>query len=83
MPRQDTVATQLAELLEAEGLEHERPEPHRFVIVLPGRAKLRTTVSMAGSGASTISCRPSSFRLTRIIFLERSSCSMRSTRVSC
>lgn len=55
MPRQSTVATQLAELLEAEGLEHERPEPTRFVIVLPGRAKLRTTVSMAvGPQALTI-----------------------------
>ncbi len=47
MPRQAAVANQLAALLEAEGLEHERPEPHRFVIVLPGQAKLRTTVSMA------------------------------------
>jgi hypothetical protein len=47
MPRQAVVANQLAALLEAEGLEHERPEPHRFVIVLPGQAKLRTTVSMA------------------------------------
>lgn len=55
MARQVTVANQLAELLEAEGLEHERPEPTRFVIVLPGRAKLRTTVSMAvGSQALTI-----------------------------
>ena len=55
MPRQATVANQLAALLESEGLEHERPEPHRFVIVLPGRAKLRTTVSMAvGPQALTI-----------------------------
>ena len=55
MPRQAAVITQLAALLEAEGLEHERPEPHRFVIVLPGRAKLRTTVSMAvGPQALTI-----------------------------
>jgi len=55
MPRQSTVANQLAELLEAEGLEHERPEPHRFVIVLPGRTKLRTTVSMSvGPQALTI-----------------------------
>ena len=55
MPRQAAVANQLAELLEAEGLEHERPEPHRFVVVLPGRAKLRTTVSMAvGPQALTI-----------------------------
>lgn len=55
MARQVTVANQLAELLEAEGLEHERPEPTRFVIVLPGRAKLRTTVSMAvGPQALTI-----------------------------
>ena len=55
MPRNAAVANQLAELLEAEGLEHERPEPTRFVIVLPGRAKLRTTVSMAvGPQALTI-----------------------------
>jgi hypothetical protein len=55
MPRQDAVANQLAALLEAEGIESERPEQHRFVIVLPGRAKLRTTVSMAvGPQALTI-----------------------------
>ncbi len=55
MPRQVAVANQLAELLEAEDLEHERPEPHRFVVVLPGQAKLRTTVSMAvGPQALTI-----------------------------
>ena len=55
MPRQAAVANQLADLLEAEGLEHERPEPHRFVIVLPGQAKLRTTVSMAvGPQALTV-----------------------------
>jgi hypothetical protein len=55
MPRQAVVANQLAALLEAEGLEHERPEPHRFVIVLPGQAKLRTTVSMAvGPQALTV-----------------------------
>jgi hypothetical protein len=55
MHRQAAVANQLAELLEAEGLEHERPEPHRFVVVLPGHAKLRTTVSMAvGPQAMTI-----------------------------
>ena len=41
------VANNLAALLEAEGLEHERPEPHRFVVVLPGQAKLRTTVSLS------------------------------------
>ena len=38
LPRQAAVANQLAELLEAEGLEPERPEPHRFVVVLPGHA---------------------------------------------
>jgi hypothetical protein len=55
MPRQAAVVQQLASLLEAEGLEHERPEPHRFVVVLPGQAKLRTTVSMAvGPQALTI-----------------------------
>jgi hypothetical protein len=55
MPRQAAVAAQLADLLEAEGLEYERPEPHRFVLVLPGRAKLRTTVSMAvGPQALTV-----------------------------
>ena len=41
------VAGLLAELLEAEGLEYERPEADRFVIVLPGQAKLRTTVSVS------------------------------------
>lgn len=46
MTRASAVTSALAELLEAEGLEHDRPEPDRFVIVLPGRAKLRTTVSM-------------------------------------
>ena len=46
MPQGRAVAAHLAELLAAEGLEHERPEPNRFVIVLPGRDKLRTTVSM-------------------------------------
>lgn len=46
MPHGRAVAGHLAELLEAEGIEHERPDPNRFVIVLPGRAKLRTTVSM-------------------------------------
>jgi hypothetical protein len=55
MPRQAAVIQQLASLLEAEGLEHERPEPHRFVVVLPGQAKLRTTVSLAvGPQALTI-----------------------------
>jgi hypothetical protein len=55
MPRQAAVITHLTALLESEGLEYERPEPHRFVIVLPGRAKLRTTVSMAvGPQALTI-----------------------------
>ncbi len=46
MTRSSAVISALAELLDAEGLEHDRPEPDRFVIVLPGRAKLRTTVSM-------------------------------------
>ncbi|MGB7979978.1 MAG: YbjN domain-containing protein [Candidatus Nanopelagicales bacterium] len=51
----DSVARALADLLEAEGIEHERPEPHRFVVVLPGAAKLRTTVSLAvGPQALTI-----------------------------
>ncbi len=43
---QGRVSGLLAELLAAEGLEHEVVAPNRFVIVLPGRAKLRTTVSM-------------------------------------
>jgi hypothetical protein len=48
MTKQPTaVANHLATLLETEGLEHERPEPNRFVIVLPGQAKLRTTVSVS------------------------------------
>jgi hypothetical protein len=46
MTRASAVISALADLLDAEGLEHDRPEPNRFVIVLPGRAKLRTTVSM-------------------------------------
>ena len=46
MSRSSAVINALAELLDAEGLEHDRPEPDRFVIVLPGRHKLRTTVSM-------------------------------------
>ncbi len=51
----DTVAAALADLLEAQGIEHERPERHQFVVVLPGAAKLRTTVSMAvGPQALTI-----------------------------
>ena len=51
----ETVAAALADLLGAEGIEYERPEPHRFVVVLPGAAKLRTTVSMAvGPQALTI-----------------------------
>lgn len=49
------VARRLAALLEAEGLEHEEVEPGRFVVVLPGRAKLRTTVSLAvGPQALTV-----------------------------
>lgn len=48
MTRQSmAVANHLAALLDSEGLEHERPEPHRFVIALPGQAKLRTTVSVS------------------------------------
>ena len=43
---QGRVSGLLAELLATEGLEHEAVAPNRFVIVLPGRAKLRTTVSM-------------------------------------
>ncbi len=51
----DGVALALAALLEAEGIEHERPEPHQFVVVLPGAAKLRTTVSLnIGAQALTI-----------------------------
>lgn len=54
MPHRE-VARRLAALLEAEGLEHEQVDPGRFVVVLPGRAKLRTTVSMAvGPQALTI-----------------------------
>jgi hypothetical protein len=49
------VARRLTALLEAEGLEHEQVEPGRFVVVLPGRAKLRTTVSLAvGPQALTV-----------------------------
>ena len=54
MPHRE-VARRLAGLLQAEGLEHEQVEPGRFVVVLPGRAKLRTTVSLAvGRQALTI-----------------------------
>jgi hypothetical protein len=54
MPHRE-VTRRLAALLEAEGLEHEQVEPGRFVAVLPGRHKLRTTVSLAvGPQALTI-----------------------------
>ena len=42
-------AGRLRALLTAEGLEYEEVEPGRFVVVLPGQAKLRTTVSIAVS----------------------------------
>jgi hypothetical protein len=49
------VARRLAVLLEEERLEHEQVEPGRFVVVLPGTAKLRTTASFAvGTRALTI-----------------------------
>ena len=49
------VSRRLAALLDAEGLEHEEVEPGRFVVVLPGVAKLRTTVSLAvGPQALTV-----------------------------
>lgn len=49
------VTRRLAALLESEGLEYEQVEPGRFVVVLPGRAKLRTTVSLAvGPQALTV-----------------------------
>lgn len=49
------VVRRLADLLESEELEHEQVEPGRFVVVLPGRAKLRTTVSLAvGPQALTV-----------------------------
>jgi hypothetical protein len=54
MPHRE-VARRLAALLVAEGLEHDEVEPGRFVVVLPGRAKLRTTVSLAvGPQALTV-----------------------------
>lgn len=43
----DTLSDQLAALLDREGIEHEQTGPGRFVAVLPGRARLRTTVSLA------------------------------------
>lgn len=43
---QDQVISRLATLLRQEGLEHSRPGPGHFVVVLPGAAKLRTTVSL-------------------------------------
>jgi hypothetical protein len=55
MTGQTAVARRLASLLELEGLEHEEVEPGRFVVVLPGQAKLRTTVSLAvGRQALTV-----------------------------
>jgi len=49
------VAARLAALLAAEGLEHEEVEPGRFVVVLPGHDKLRTTASLAvGPQALTV-----------------------------
>lgn len=54
MPHRE-VTRRLAAMLEAEGLEHEQVEPGRFVTVLPGRNKLRTTVSLAvGPQALTV-----------------------------
>jgi hypothetical protein len=54
MPHRE-VTRRLAALLEAEALEHDQVEPGRFVVVLPGRNKLRTTVSLAvGPQALTI-----------------------------
>ena len=48
------VAERLRGLLDAEGLEHERTG-NTFVVVLPGRAKLRTTVSLElGEHALTV-----------------------------
>jgi hypothetical protein len=40
------VGERLAALLQREGIEHTQDEPGRFVVVLPGQAKLRTTVSI-------------------------------------
>lgn len=51
---QAEVAARLAGLLAREQLEHEQVEPGRFVAVLPGRAKLRTTISLA-IGTSSLS----------------------------
>ncbi len=49
------LAQRLADLLAREGLEHERPTPSSFVVVLPGQARLRTTVSLSvGPQALTV-----------------------------
>ncbi|MGB8022509.1 MAG: YbjN domain-containing protein [Candidatus Nanopelagicales bacterium] len=49
------VAARLAALLVADGVEHERTSPVDFVIVLPGSARKRTTVSIrVGPEALTI-----------------------------
>ena len=49
------VHDQLLALLAGEGLEHEETSPGQFVIVLPGQAKLRTTVSVSiGPEALTV-----------------------------
>lgn len=51
----DDVAARLAALLVADAVEHERTSPEDFVIVLPGRARKRTTVSIrVGPEALTI-----------------------------
>jgi hypothetical protein len=45
----------LLQVLEDEGLEHEETGPGQFVVVLPGQAKLRTTVSLSvGPQALTV-----------------------------
>ncbi len=46
------VIDRLAALLYQEGLEHSRPAPGQFVVVLPGAAKLRTTVSLRVSDST-------------------------------
>ena len=47
MRQRSEMVERLRGMLRAEGLEHEEVAPGRFVVVLPGQAKLRTTVSIA------------------------------------
>lgn len=54
-PDEPTTRDRLLQLLADEGLEFEEPTRGQFVVVLPGQAKLRTTVSLSlGPQAVTV-----------------------------